>query len=101
MYFSIMDIGGNVLRWYDDEAAAREALDRMVEADPGAAEDLVIIQFDENDEPVGDAILPPRTKVTISESPWLKPGERREYDEPATARAGALKDTEQRTLVGA
>jgi hypothetical protein len=98
MYFGIFDSAGNALSWYDDEQAARAGLDRMVEGVPDAAENLVIFQFDDQGDPVGDAILPPRTKVVIEESQWLRPGQR-EKDAPAAARSGASNP--DRTLVGA
>ena len=98
--FGIVDSGGNILAWYDDEVGARGALDRMVEAEPAAAEYLAVIQFDEHGYPDGDAILPPRVKVTIEHSQWLRSGEV-VIDEPSAAQAGALDKNRNQELVDA
>ena len=95
MYFGIIDSAGNMLDWFDDEASARSTLDAMIARAPGAAEALALITFDDDGDPVGEAVLPSRAKVRIDESPWLE-GER-EFDEPAAAESGAQRNE----LVGA
>lgn len=93
MSFAIIDSSGNVLAWYDSQGPAQAALERMIEDAPTALDELVVIQFGDDGDPVGDAILPQRSKVVIEESPWLRPGQAVEYDEPPLARAGALRGT--------
>ncbi|MEA2440671.1 MAG: hypothetical protein QOH76_2095 [Thermoleophilaceae bacterium] len=93
MYFGVIDIAGNVLSWHDDEASARAALDRMVESAPEAADEIVVFEFDDNGDPVGEPILPPRAQVFILGSKWLVKGHlagELEKNAPSAARSGTL-----------
>ena len=64
----------NALGSYGDVIDARVALRECVDADPSAADDLVLIGYDDAGTPVGDAVtfadLPP-SSVTVEDSPWL------------------------------
>ena len=56
MYYVILDSTGNLVESFDDETAARTALERMIHEDPEAADHLALLTYDEHGEPVGDAI---------------------------------------------
>jgi len=55
MTFSIFD-SGNLAASYSDEKAAVDALTQLVPDDPEAAEELVLVTFDELGELVGDPL---------------------------------------------
>jgi hypothetical protein len=48
--------GADLVGEFDTLAAAERALDEAVAADPSAAEELAVIEFDENGERVGEPI---------------------------------------------
>jgi hypothetical protein len=56
MYYVILDSTGNLVESFDDENAARAALERMVHDEPEAADHLALLTYDEHGEPVGEAV---------------------------------------------
>jgi hypothetical protein len=48
--------GADLVGEFDTLAEAERALDKAVAADPSAADELAVIQFDENGERVGEPI---------------------------------------------
>jgi hypothetical protein len=48
--------GADLVGEFDSREAAERALDEAVAADPAAADELAVIEFDENGERVGDPI---------------------------------------------
>ena len=55
MTFSIFDTGNLVLS-YDEEAPAREALDRIVHEEPEAVDRLLLVVFDDQGELVDEYV---------------------------------------------
>lgn len=90
MHYGIMDSSGNMLDWFEDEASARARLDVMVEHAPEMAKELALITFDEDGDPVDDAVFSSRAKVVIDDSPWLE-GDRREFEAPVAAGSGPAR----------
>ena len=56
MTFVILATTGNLIDSFDQEAEARAALEAIVEADPDAAGEVAIIEYDADGMPVGDAV---------------------------------------------
>lgn len=56
MNFSIFD-SGNLVASYINEQDAVEALSELVQDDPEGAEQLVLIGFDDTDEPAGEPVV--------------------------------------------
>lgn len=56
MYYAILDSTGNLVESFDDEREARAALEQSVREEPEAAEHLALLTYDDDGEPVGDAI---------------------------------------------
>ncbi len=48
--------GADLVGEFDSRAEAERALDKAVAADPPAADELAVIEFDENGERVGEPI---------------------------------------------
>ena len=65
MTHMILDSSGNAINSFYDEVAARAALRAIVERDPAAAEDVLLISYGDDGDPVGEAVmvsdLPPST----------------------------------------
>lgn len=56
MNFSIFD-SGNLVASYAEESAARDALAQLVADDLEAADEVVLIAFDDDGQPVGEPVL--------------------------------------------
>jgi hypothetical protein len=56
MNFSIFD-SGNLVASYSDKQWALDALARLVDDDPGTADAVVLVAFDESGTQVGDPVL--------------------------------------------
>lgn len=57
MHYAIFDSTGNLVESFEDEQAARKALDRIVDAEPEAAEHVALFIYDEDGMPVGDPVF--------------------------------------------
>jgi hypothetical protein len=57
MYHAIFDSTGNLVESFEDEQAARKALNRIVDAEPEAAEHVAMFIYGEDGMPVGDPIF--------------------------------------------
>jgi|GEM_PF-1335225 len=57
MTHMLFDSNGNAINSYDDETAARAALRAIVQRDPAVAEHVLLISYDEDGDPVGEAVL--------------------------------------------
>ncbi len=69
MHFQISDIDGSVLDSFDDGREAVSALRAMLVDDPTAANDLLLLSFNDRGEPDG----PARTlSDLLSALPWLQ-----------------------------
>lgn len=56
MTWMLLDGTGNAIDTYDDEVAAHAALRALVEAEPAARDEVVLLAYDGEGMPVGDAI---------------------------------------------
>lgn len=56
-YYVIMHSTANLVASYDDEAEAREALERIVREDPDQASEYAMLQYDNSGQPVGEAVV--------------------------------------------
>lgn len=57
MNYVLLSGTGNLIDSYGEEAAARAALQRIVDGEPQAAEDVALMTYDEKGQPVGDPIF--------------------------------------------
>jgi hypothetical protein len=63
MHYAIFDSTGNLIESFEDEESAREALDRVVDAEPEAAEHVALFVRGQDGMPVGDPIIPRAVSV--------------------------------------
>ena len=57
MYYVVLDSTGNLVESFDEESAARAALDQIVHnGPPGAADHYALLTYDEAGHPVGEAV---------------------------------------------
>src|SRR4051812_48599408 len=56
MYFTILDDAANAVDTFTDEREAARALNAIVAADPSAADRLLLLRYDHDGTPVGEAI---------------------------------------------
>lgn len=71
MTWMLMDEGGNAIAAYADVVAARAGLRALVGDDPDARGSVLLLEYDETGEPVGEAIAfddLPETTVTLEEA---------------------------------
>lgn len=59
MHYAIFDSTGNLIESFADEQSARAALDRIIEAEPEAAEHVALFVYDNDGKPVGDPVFVP------------------------------------------
>lgn len=57
MHYEIFDSTGNLVESFRDEESARKALDRIVDAEPDAAEDVALFVSGEDGMPIGGPIF--------------------------------------------
>ncbi len=57
MHYSIFDSTGNLVESFEDEQSARTALDRIVDAEPEAAEHVALFVYGDDGMPIGDPIF--------------------------------------------
>jgi hypothetical protein len=57
MYYEIFDSSGNLVESFPDEESARTALNRIVDAEPEAAEDVALFVYDDNGMSTSDPIF--------------------------------------------
>lgn len=55
-YFVILDCTANLVESFDQESEARDALETIVQQDPDSAEEYAILKYDDNGNPVGQAV---------------------------------------------
>jgi hypothetical protein len=74
MHYMILDSAGNAVDTFDDLRAALDALEQLVEAEPEAAEHLVLLSYDAEGNPVGEALTVENARngrVILADSPWV------------------------------
>jgi hypothetical protein len=59
VHYAIFDSTGNLVESFEDEQAARKALDRIADAEPEAAEHVALFVYGEDGMPVGDPVFAP------------------------------------------
>jgi hypothetical protein len=57
MHYAIFDSTGNLVESFEDEESGRKALDRIVDAEPEAAEHVALFVHGEDGMPVGNPIF--------------------------------------------
>jgi hypothetical protein len=57
MHYEIFDSTGNLVESFPDEESARETLDRIVDAEPEAAEDIALFVCGDDGMPTGEPIF--------------------------------------------
>jgi hypothetical protein len=57
--YAIFDSTGNLVESFADERSAREALDRIVDGEPEAAEHVALFVYGDDGMPVGDPVFAP------------------------------------------
>ena len=65
MTWMLLDEAGNAIAAYDDDVAAHVALRSLADAEPDAADHVLLVQYDDEGNVIGDAVvigdLPPQT----------------------------------------
>jgi len=56
MTWMMLDETGNAIGAYDDDVSAHVALRSLAEAEPDAADRVLLVQYDDAGHPVGDAV---------------------------------------------
>lgn len=59
MQYAIFDSTGNLVESFEDEQSAREALDRIIDAEPEAAEQVALFVYGDDGMPVGEPVFAP------------------------------------------
>jgi hypothetical protein len=54
--YAIFDCDANLVDSFDEPQEARDALARIVAAEPDAADDYALIEYDDGGHPVGEAL---------------------------------------------
>lgn len=57
MTYAILDSTANLVDAFDNEGEARHALEAIVHQDPEAADDYALLTYDDDGQPVGEALL--------------------------------------------
>ena len=55
-YYVILDSTANLVESFDREDEARAALEAVVRQEPDSADDYAILKYDDNGNPVGQAV---------------------------------------------
>ncbi len=64
MHYVLLSSTGNMIDSYSEEPAARAALRRIVEAEPEAADDVALMTYGEDGQPLGDPVFA-KARVSI------------------------------------
>lgn len=75
MEYMILDSAGNALASFEDEATARATLHAMVMVEPDAADETVLLAYDDGGMPVGEALFAwdVSPAVTVQPSDFVLP----------------------------
>jgi hypothetical protein len=57
MHYVLLSSTGNLIDSYEEEAEARVALQRIIDAEPNAAEDVALMTYGDDGMPVGDPVF--------------------------------------------
>jgi hypothetical protein len=57
MHYVLLSSTGNLINSYENETQARMALQRIVDAEPNAAEDVALMTYGDDGMPVGDPVF--------------------------------------------
>jgi hypothetical protein len=64
-YFVILDSTANLVESFDVEAEAREALEAIVQQEPESSDEYAILKYDDNGNPVGQAITGSQLNASV------------------------------------
>lgn len=64
MHYVLLSSTGNMIDSFQEESAARAALQRIVDAEPEAAEDIVLMTYGDDGLPTGDPELAKAPTIT-------------------------------------
>jgi hypothetical protein len=57
MHYVLLSSTGNMVESYDEESIARAALQRIVDAEPEAVEDIALMVYGEDGQPVSGPVF--------------------------------------------
>jgi hypothetical protein len=57
MHYVLLSSTGNLIDSYEDESKARVALQRIIDTDPGSAEDVALMAYGDDGMPVGNPVF--------------------------------------------
>jgi hypothetical protein len=57
MNYVLLSSTGNLISSYEEESEARDALQRIVDTEPSAAEDVALMTYGDDGMPVGNPVL--------------------------------------------
>ncbi|HEV2945257.1 MAG TPA: hypothetical protein VGX26_09110 [Solirubrobacteraceae bacterium] len=57
MHYVLLSSTGNLIDSHEDETEARAALQRIIDAEPDAAEDVALMTYGDDGMPVGDPVV--------------------------------------------
>jgi hypothetical protein len=57
MYYVLLSSTGNMIDSYDDEPPARAALRRIIDAEPEAAENVAMVTYGDDGQPISDPVF--------------------------------------------
>jgi hypothetical protein len=64
-YFVILDSTANLVESFDRESEARAALEAIVQQDSESADEYAILKYDDNGNPVGQAVTGPQLNTSV------------------------------------
>lgn len=82
MYYVLLDSTGNLIESYREEDAAQAALARIIEDEPDAVDDVVLIAYDEAGDRVEDPVFVARTEDRTRPSHASAVGDAEEFPVP-------------------
>jgi hypothetical protein len=96
MYYVLLDVTGNLIASYRDEEEARAALDRLIEDDPGAAEEIALMTYDDEGALAADPVF-----VVLTESVMVSGESKEEWYSRSPLSELSSERTEGRSAVPA
>jgi len=57
MHYVLLSSTGNMIDSYDAEPTARAALQRIIDAEPEAAENVALVIYGDDGQPIGDPVF--------------------------------------------
>jgi len=57
MHYVLLSSTGNLIDSYEDESAAQSALQRIIDTEPNAAEDVALMTYGDDGMPIDDPVF--------------------------------------------